>query len=162
VTEGFLGPLLFLWLGASINLRDLARPPSYLLLGLALGAGALAAHLLTRLIGQPLALAALASAQLGVPVAAATIGAQTRILHPGEAAALLLGGLTTIAAATIAAAAVTAAAARELAPTNPGHRAAPRQTPPRKPKAVGSRRQMPGRHLLPSKDRRPLWTDRQP
>jgi Kef-type K+ transport system membrane component KefB len=101
VADGFLGPLFFVWLGASINLRDLATRPSYILLGLTLGFGAIAAHLLTRLIGQPLALAALASAQLGVPVAAATIGAQAHILHPGEAGALLLGALITIAAATL-------------------------------------------------------------
>ena len=69
-------------------------------------------HLLTGLIGQPLALATLASAQLGVPVAAATIGAQAHILRPGEAAALLLGALTTIAAATLGG----AAAARRLSP----------------------------------------------
>jgi len=101
VADGFLGPLFFVWLGASINLRDLATRPSYILLGLTLGLGAIAAHLLTRLIGQPLPLAALASAQLGVPVAAATIGAQAHILHRGEAGALLLGALITIAAATL-------------------------------------------------------------
>jgi Kef-type K+ transport system membrane component KefB len=105
VTDGFLGPLFFVWLGASINLRELGTRPSYLLLGLTLGLGAVAVHLLTRLIGQPLALAALASAQLGVPVAAATIGAQEGILHPGEAGALLLGALITIAAATLGGAA---------------------------------------------------------
>jgi Kef-type K+ transport system membrane component KefB len=101
VADGFLGPLFFVWLGASINLRDLASRPSYILLGITLGLGAIAAHLLTRLIGQPLPLAALASAQLGVPVAAATIGAQAHILHRGEAGALLLGALITIAAATL-------------------------------------------------------------
>jgi Kef-type K+ transport system membrane component KefB len=101
VADGFLGPLFFVWLGASINLRDLATQPRYILLGLTLGLGAIAVHLLTRLIGQPLALAALASAQLGVPVAAVTIGAQAHILHRGEAAALLLGALITIAAATL-------------------------------------------------------------
>lgn len=101
VADGFLGPLFFVWLGASINLRDLAGRPSYILLGLALGFGAVAVHLVARLIGQPLTLAALASAQLGVPVAAATIGAQAHILHRGEAGALLLGALITIAAATV-------------------------------------------------------------
>ncbi len=116
VTDGFLGPLFFVWLGASINLRELGTRPSYLLLGLTLGLGAIAVHLLTRLIGQPLALAALASAQLGVPVAAATIGAQERILQPGEAGALLLGALITIAAATLGG----AAAARKASATD-GH-----------------------------------------
>jgi Kef-type K+ transport system membrane component KefB len=101
IAEGFLAPLFFVWLGASINLRELGQHPSYIVLGIALGLGAFAAHTLTKLVGQPVALAALASAQVGVPVAAATIGSQLHILHPGEAAALLLGALTTIAAAIL-------------------------------------------------------------
>ena len=40
--------------------------------------------------------------QLGVPVAAATLGTQTHSLAPGEAPALMLGALLTIAAAAIA------------------------------------------------------------
>ena len=114
VADGFLGPLFFVWLGASINLRDLGRHPTYILLGVALGLGAAAVHTLTKLVGQPVALGALASAQLGVPVAAATIGSQLHTLHPGEAAALLLGALTTIAAAILGG----AAAARSVTPTS--------------------------------------------
>ncbi len=33
VADGFLGPLFFVWLGASINLRDLAHHPSYIAVG---------------------------------------------------------------------------------------------------------------------------------
>jgi Kef-type K+ transport system membrane component KefB len=33
VTEGFLGPLFFVWLGASLDLRELGRHPSFILLG---------------------------------------------------------------------------------------------------------------------------------
>jgi hypothetical protein len=36
-----------------------------------------------------------------VPVAAATIGTQDGLLHPGEASALLLGALVTVAIATL-------------------------------------------------------------
>jgi hypothetical protein len=68
-------------------------------LGVALGAGAVAAHTATRLTGQPLAIGALAAAQLGVPVAAVTVGTQQHLLRPGEGAGLLLGALITIAAA---------------------------------------------------------------
>jgi Kef-type K+ transport system membrane component KefB len=99
VTEGFLGPLFFVWLGASLNLRDLGRHPSFILLGVLLGAGAVASHAAVRLTGQPLPLSVLASAQLGVPVAAATIGAQLHLLKAGEAPALILGALLTVAAA---------------------------------------------------------------
>ncbi|MFC1419673.1 cation:proton antiporter [Streptacidiphilus cavernicola] len=102
LTEGFLGPLFFLWLGASLDLRALGRHPSFVLLGLLLGLGAVAVHAAMRGSGQPLPLGVLASAQLGVPVAAATLGTQLRLLAPGEAAALMLGALVTIGAATAA------------------------------------------------------------
>jgi len=113
LAEGFLAPLFFVWLGASINLRDLGRHPSYILLGFTLGLGAVAVHALTRMVGQPVAFAVLASAQVGVPVAAATIGSQLHILHQGEAAALLLGALITISAAILGG----AAAARSSSPS---------------------------------------------
>ena len=101
VTEGFLGPLFFLWLGASLGLRDLGSHPSFILLGLLLGFGAMAVHAAMRVSGQPVALGVLGAAQLGVPVAAATLGTQLHELKPGEAAALMLGALLTVAASTI-------------------------------------------------------------
>jgi Kef-type K+ transport system membrane component KefB len=100
VTEGFFGPVFFVWLGASLNLRDLGRHPSYIGLGVVLGLGAVLTHGLVQLIGAKLPLALLASAQLGVPVAAATIGTHLHVLKPGEPAALILGALVTIAVAT--------------------------------------------------------------
>jgi Kef-type K+ transport system membrane component KefB len=103
LTEGFLAPLFFVWLGASLNLRDLASHPSYLLVGVALGLGAVGCHVAIRLTGQSLDIGALAAAQLGVPVAAATLGTQLHLLHPGEPAALILGALVTIGVATLAA-----------------------------------------------------------
>ncbi|QMU76635.1 cation:proton antiporter [Streptacidiphilus sp. PB12-B1b] len=102
LSEGFLGPLFFLWLGASLDLRALVHHPSFVLLGLALGAGAIAVHAAMRLSGQPVSLGALASAQLGVPVAAATLGTQLHLLRPGEAAAVMLGALVTIGGAIAA------------------------------------------------------------
>jgi Kef-type K+ transport system membrane component KefB len=101
VTEGLFGPLFFVWLGASLDLRDLGQHPSYVVLGVVLGAGAVAAHAAMRLTGQPLAIGALAAAQLGVPVAAVTVGTQQRLLHPGEAGGLILGALITIAVAVV-------------------------------------------------------------
>jgi Kef-type K+ transport system membrane component KefB len=101
LTEGLFGPLFFIWLGASLNLRDLGSQPRFLLIGTLLGIGAVAAHLLMSLFGQPVGFGLLASAQLGVPVAAATVGTQLQILAPGEPAALLLGALITIGAAVV-------------------------------------------------------------
>jgi Kef-type K+ transport system membrane component KefB len=103
LTEGFLGPLFFVWLGASLDLRDLGRHPTLVALGAALGAGAVLVHGAMWLTRQPAPLAVLSSAQLGVPVAAATIGSQSGVLRPGEPAALLLGALVTVVAATLAA-----------------------------------------------------------
>jgi Kef-type K+ transport system membrane component KefB len=99
VTEGFLGPLFFVWLGASLDLRDLGHRPSLIGLGLLLGGAAVLAHVAMRVTGQPLAAGALASAQLGVPVAAAAVGTQTHLLRPGEPASLILGALVTIVVA---------------------------------------------------------------
>ncbi|WP_284753136.1 cation:proton antiporter [Arthrobacter sp. efr-133-R2A-120] len=102
VSDGFLGPVFFVWLGASLDLRTLAGSPRMILLGICLGFGTLLVHGSIRALGQPLPLAVLASSQLGVPVAAATIGSQLHLLEPGEAAAMILGALISIGASTIA------------------------------------------------------------
>ncbi|SKB90838.1 transporter, CPA2 family [Arthrobacter sp. 49Tsu3.1M3] len=102
LSDGFLGPLFFVWLGASLTLRDLAGHPDMMALGLVLGAGALLAHADLAFLGLPLSLGVLSAAQLGVPVAAASIGTQLQVLLPGEAAALLVGALVTIAASAVA------------------------------------------------------------
>jgi len=129
VTEGFLGPLFFVWLGASLDLRELGRHPSFIGLGLGLGVGAVAAHVAMRLLGQPIPLGALASAQLGVPIAAATVGTQMHLLAPGEPAALLLGALVTVVAT--AGAGALAARGGLVAVTDP------HPHPPTLPKAPG-------------------------
>lgn len=104
ITDGFLGPLFFVWLGATLDLRALGGHPSYIALGLALGVGAVVVHGLLRVVGQPFALGALAAAQVGVPVAAATLGTRLGLLSPQESAALMLGAMVTIAVAALAAA----------------------------------------------------------
>lgn len=98
LTEGLFGPLFFVWLGASLNLHALGSHPSFIVLGVLLGIGAVAAHLVPRLFGQPLPVGLLASAQLGVPVAAAAIG--SHVLKQGEPSALILGALVTIGVTT--------------------------------------------------------------
>ncbi|WP_115789521.1 cation:proton antiporter [Arthrobacter silvisoli] len=102
VSDGFLGPVFFVWLGASLDLHTVAGSPRMILLGLCLGFGTLLVHGSLRLLGQPLPLAVLAASQLGVPVAAATIGTQLHLLEPGEAAALILGALISIVASAVA------------------------------------------------------------
>ena len=102
ITEGFFAPLFFVWLGASLQIRDLGTHPQFFGLGVALGVGAILAHAVGRLVKQPLSLAVLSAAQLGVPVAAATVGTERQLLAPGESAALMLGAIVTIAATSIA------------------------------------------------------------
>ncbi len=104
ITEGFFSPLFFVWLGASLQVRELGAHPQLILLGAGLGCGAVLAHCAGRLLGQPLTLAVRSAAQLGVPVA------------PGEASALMFGALLTIAAASIA----TGLAARRQGAPEPG------------------------------------------
>jgi Kef-type K+ transport system membrane component KefB len=102
LTEGFLGPLFFVWLGASLDIRELGHHTTFIVLGVALGSGAVLVHAAMRLTGQPLSMTGLAAAQLGLPVAAATIGSQLNVLAPGEPAALILGALITVGVAVAA------------------------------------------------------------
>ncbi|MFD4428739.1 cation:proton antiporter [Nocardia sp. NPDC058497] len=103
ISDGLLAPLFFVWLGARLDLRELGEHPQFILLGLTLGLGAVAVHCTTRVIRQPLTYGALAAAQIGVPVAAVTVGSQLGVLVPGEGSAIMLATLCTIAIATVAA-----------------------------------------------------------
>lgn len=115
ITEGFFSPLFFVWLGADLDLRALGHRPDFILLGITLGLGAIAVHAAMRATGQPIALGVLAAGQVGVPVAAATLGTQNHLLAPGEASAFLLGALVTI----ISSALFGRAAAHATAPAPP-------------------------------------------
>ncbi len=101
LSEGLFGPIFFVWLGATLDLRDLRQHAWMIALGVVLAAGALVAHAAAVALRQPLPVASLAAAQLGVPVAATTLGTQLHVLHPGEGAALLLGALLTLAVAGV-------------------------------------------------------------
>lgn len=100
MTEGFFGPLFFVWLGASVDLRTLAAHPAMILLGCALGAAAVVAHLASRLTRLPVTQGLASAGQLGVPIAAVTLGIQTHTLLPGEDGAILLDALITIVVAS--------------------------------------------------------------
>ncbi|MET8848587.1 cation:proton antiporter [Amycolatopsis sp. NPDC004625] len=97
VTDGFLSPVFFVWLGASLDLRALGRHPEMLVLAVLLAVGTVVVHGATRVLGQPLSLAVLAGAQLGVPVAAVTIGSREQLLAPGEGGAMLAAALVSVA-----------------------------------------------------------------
>ncbi len=122
VTEGFLGPIFFIWLGASIDLRVLTHHPRLVVLAVGLAAGTTVIHALARVMGQPLPLATLASAQLGVPVAAVALGAGNQLLAPGEGGAILGAAVLTLAVAAVSG----SAARRYAAATGGASRAAAR------------------------------------
>ena len=113
VTEGFFAPIFFVWLGASLDLRELGTHPGAVLLGLGLGVMALVVHGLMVVTGQPWPAAIMTAAQLGVPVAAATLGSTLGLLSPGEGPALLLGALVTVAATALVSGRVRALALAE-------------------------------------------------
>lgn len=119
ISDGFFAPLFFVWLGASLAVRDLGERPSLILLGVLLGLGAPAVHLTAVLTGQRVSMAALSCAQMGVPVAAATLATQRGLLGPGEAPAMILGALITIGVSVLAGAAAARRQAREPAATAP-------------------------------------------
>jgi Kef-type K+ transport system membrane component KefB len=104
VANGFFVPLFFVLLGAELNLRALLSSPSRILLALGLAVGAVVTHLIAaRIAGHEkyIATGMAASAQLGMPAAAASLGLSTGLLSPAEAAALVAGGVLTLIPATI-------------------------------------------------------------
>jgi len=58
--------------------------------------GALIAHLPSALFAQPKRNIFLASAQLGIPAAAVTLGSENHIVTAGQAGAIMLSALITI------------------------------------------------------------------
>jgi Kef-type K+ transport system membrane component KefB len=99
LATGFFVPAFFVLLGATLDLKGLVSSPAAIALALAMAGAATVAHTLAALaIGKEERLASglLASAQLGLPAAAASLGLATGTLQPPIAAALVAGGLLTL------------------------------------------------------------------
>ncbi len=107
VSEGFFAPVFFVLLGANIDVRATFADPGLIGLAVCLGLGAVLTHLILGFAGVPWSLAALSSAQIGVPAAAVSIGLASGSLSAGQAAAVMCGALITIVVAAIAAARIT-------------------------------------------------------
>lgn len=104
VANGFFVPLFFVLLGAELNLRALLTTPSRILLAIGLVCAAVITHVIAaRVAGRErfVATGLAASAQLGMPAAAASLGLSTGLLTPAVAAALVAGGVLTLIPATI-------------------------------------------------------------
>jgi Kef-type K+ transport system membrane component KefB len=97
VASGFLVPVFFVVLGASLNVRALVQTPKDLGLAGALIAGMIAVHVLAaKAIRAPTYTALIVTAQLGVPVAVVKLGLANGVLTPGEGAAIILAALVSL------------------------------------------------------------------
>jgi Kef-type K+ transport system membrane component KefB len=98
VAEGFFVSLCFVMLGAQLQFAALLESPRALALFGGLVLAAVVVHMLVALIlRRPVALGLLATAALGVPSAVVAIGLRQGILDAGQAAAIVIAVLATIA-----------------------------------------------------------------
>jgi Kef-type K+ transport system membrane component KefB len=103
--QGFLVPLFFVLLGAKLDLRALATSHGAILLAVVLAVLAITVHVLvSRLIGAPVAVGLLASAQMGVPSAVIALGLPAGAIDQGQASAIFCAALVSIGACTTGAA----------------------------------------------------------
>lgn len=102
LTEGFFAPIFYIWLGASIDLRQLFLHPEAIVLGVTLGLTGIIVHLVPALLKQPIPMAIATAGQLGVPVGAVALGQSEGLLTAWEAPALFLGALVTIVLVSLA------------------------------------------------------------
>ena len=96
VSDGFFAPLYFVWLGASIDIRQTFHSKNAILLAILLCAGAFISHLPSKLFGQPTQNIFLTSAQLGIPAAAVTLGSANGILSSAQSGAIMMSALVTL------------------------------------------------------------------
>lgn len=97
VANGFLVPVFFVVLGATLNVRALVRSAGDLELVTALIVGMVAVHVLAaQVVRAPVWTALIVTAQLGVPAAVAKLGLAQGVLTPGQAAAIILGALASL------------------------------------------------------------------
>ncbi len=99
VANGFLVPLFFVVLGASLNVRALVEDPTSLELAGALIVGIVVVHVLAaRVIRAPTWVGLVVSAQLGVPAAVVKLGISDGVLKAGQGAAIIIGALASLCA----------------------------------------------------------------
>jgi Kef-type K+ transport system membrane component KefB len=106
LANGFFVPAFFVLVGATLNLRALVGDPRAIALAVAMPLLAVAVHLVASGVAatrQRVPAGLLASAQLGLPAAAAVLGLNSHALSPAIAAALVAGGCLTLVPATVGA-----------------------------------------------------------
>jgi Kef-type K+ transport system membrane component KefB len=116
LAAGFFVPAFFVLLGATLDLRALVSSSSAIALAVAMGAAATSVHLVAAVAAgrdQRVPSGLLATAQLGLPSAAAALGLATGALGPAVAAALVAAGCLTLIPATIGALLLTGAPTKQ-------------------------------------------------
>lgn len=99
LASGFFVPAFFVLLGATLDLSALVHSPSAIGLALAMAIAATVVHVVASLLASKearLPAGLLASAQLGLPAAAAAIGLASGALGSAVASALVAGGVLTL------------------------------------------------------------------
>jgi Kef-type K+ transport system membrane component KefB len=107
LANGFFVPAFFVLLGATLDLRQLVSNPVAIALGVMLALGSVTVHLLAATLTgrhRRFTIGLLASAQLGLPAAAAALGISSHALSPALAAALVFGGCLTLIPMSVASA----------------------------------------------------------
>ena len=105
VAAGFLVPVFFVVLGASLNVRALVQSATDLELTAALIVGMVAVHVLAgRVVRAPVWTALIVTAQLGVPAAVVKLGLSDGVLRPGEGAAIIGAALVSLGVCALGAA----------------------------------------------------------
>lgn len=103
LATGFFVPAFFVLLGATLDVRGLVSSPAAIALAASMAVAATAVHVLAAVVAgseRRVPSGLLASAQLGLPAAAASLGLATGALGPPVAAALVAGGCLTLIPAT--------------------------------------------------------------
>jgi Kef-type K+ transport system membrane component KefB len=103
LADGFFVPAFFVLLGAGLNLRSLVSDPGAIVLAVAMAVAAVVVHVIAAAVAaekQRVPSGLLASAQLGLPSAAAALGLSSHALSPAVAVALVAGGCLTLIPAT--------------------------------------------------------------
>ena len=102
VAEGFFIPLYFVVLGAQLDLGGLVDHPSLLALAGALAVLNVVIHLIAvLLLRRPPAAGLVATAQLGVPAAIASLGLSEHVLSAGVATAIVAAALVSLGVCTV-------------------------------------------------------------
>ncbi len=104
VAAGFLVPVFFVVLGASLNVRALVQTPKELELAGALIVGMIVVHVLAGAsVRAPLFTSLIVTAQLGVPAAIAKLGLAEHVFGAGEAAAVIVAALISLGVCAVGA-----------------------------------------------------------